>query len=198
MRLLLIRHAETASNVAGVIDTGIPGPGLTAVGEQQANDLVATLAKECVETIYVSSQVRTLLTATPLAAALSIPAVVLDGLREIPAGSLELRGDTHSTDIYLATLQSWVGGALGVRMPGGEDGHEFLHRYDSAVTEVFDSGCRVAAVFSHGGAIRTWASIRGRNVNPAFDLNHDLANTEVVVLEGSPESWFLKSKTSTG
>jgi probable phosphoglycerate mutase len=59
MRLLLIRHAETASNVAGVIDTRAPGPGLTAVGQQQAHNLVATLAGERVETIYVSSQVRT-------------------------------------------------------------------------------------------------------------------------------------------
>ena len=73
MRLLIIQHAETASNVAGVIDTGIPGHGLTAVGQQQAHNLVATLAGERVETIYVSSQVRTALRATPLASFRSLP-----------------------------------------------------------------------------------------------------------------------------
>jgi len=31
-----------------------------------------------------------------------------------------------------------------------------------------------------------------------LDLDHDLQNIEVTVLEGSPTSWFLKSKTSTG
>ena len=31
-----------------------------------------------------------------------------------------------------------------------------------------------------------------------LDLGHDLQNIEVTVLEGSPTSWFLKSKTSTG
>jgi hypothetical protein len=54
-----------------------------------------------------------------------------------------MKDDAVSTDSYLATVHSWIGGTLSVRMPGGEDGHEFLHRYDSAVTEVFDSGLPV-------------------------------------------------------
>jgi broad specificity phosphatase PhoE len=109
-----------------------------------------------------------------------------------------MKDDAVSTHSYLATVHSWIGGTLSVRMPGGEDGHEFLHRYDSAVTEVFDSGCRFAAVFCRGCAIRAWVSIRARNVDPALDLDHDLQNIEATVLGGSPTSWFLKSKTSTG
>jgi hypothetical protein len=46
------------------------------------------------------------------------------------------------------------------------------------LTEVFDSGCRLAAVFSHGCAIRTRVSIRARNVDAALDLDHDLQNIE--------------------
>ena len=36
MRLLLVRHGQTPSNVAGLLDTALPGPGLTALGTRQA------------------------------------------------------------------------------------------------------------------------------------------------------------------
>jgi broad specificity phosphatase PhoE len=68
-----------------------------------------------------------------------------------------------------------------------------IARCDSVVGEIAQSGCQVAAVFSHGGAIRTRTSIRARNVNPVGDLKYDLVNTEVVGLEGTPSGWFLKS-----
>ena len=34
-RLVLVRHGQTPSNVAGVLDTALPGPGLTEEGQQQ-------------------------------------------------------------------------------------------------------------------------------------------------------------------
>jgi hypothetical protein len=48
-------------------------------------------------------------------------------------------------------------------------------RYFDVVHE--SSLLAAAAVFSHGCAIRTWAAIRARNVDPALDLDHDLENT---------------------
>ena len=32
MHLLLIRHGQSAANVAGILETRAPGPGLTALG----------------------------------------------------------------------------------------------------------------------------------------------------------------------
>lgn len=32
MRLLLIRHGETPTNVGYLLDTAVPGPGLTEIG----------------------------------------------------------------------------------------------------------------------------------------------------------------------
>ena len=34
MRLLLIRHGQTPSNVLGLLDTAVPGPGLTDLGDR--------------------------------------------------------------------------------------------------------------------------------------------------------------------
>jgi broad specificity phosphatase PhoE len=196
MRLLLIRHAETSSNCAGLLDTRIPGPGLTRRGQEQAQRLVSTLADERIEAVYASTQLLTALTAMPVASELALPLVIRDGLREIPAGSLEMCGDDSSIQIYLASLASWVAGQLSVRVPDGENGHQFLARRDAVVDEIANSGCQVAAAFSHGGSIRTWTSIRARNVNPSVDLNYDLDNTAVITLEDSPGEWFLKTQPS--
>ena len=36
MRLTLVRHGQTPSNVLGLLDTAPPGPGLTDLGQLQA------------------------------------------------------------------------------------------------------------------------------------------------------------------
>ena len=66
MRLLLIRHGQTPSNVDGLLDTARPGPGLTELGERQAAEIPDALKHEAIDGIYVSVLRRTLITATPL------------------------------------------------------------------------------------------------------------------------------------
>ena len=46
MRLLLIRHGQTPSNVLGALDTLVPGPGLTPLGLEQAAAIPDALAGE--------------------------------------------------------------------------------------------------------------------------------------------------------
>ncbi|HEY1158028.1 MAG TPA: phosphoglycerate mutase family protein, partial [Arthrobacter sp.] len=43
MKLLLIRHGETPGNVLGQLDTDHPGPGLTELGERQAEAMARAL-----------------------------------------------------------------------------------------------------------------------------------------------------------
>jgi len=45
MRLILIRHGQTVSNVGGLLDTAHPGADLTPLGRQQAGSLVTTLER---------------------------------------------------------------------------------------------------------------------------------------------------------
>lgn len=82
MRLLLIRYGQTPSNVAGLLDTRIPGPGLTDLGRRQAEALPALLAEEGIGALLVSTMRRTHESAAPLAAALPLDntgVVVLEG-----------------------------------------------------------------------------------------------------------------------
>ena len=51
MRLILVRHGQTSSNVAGLLDTDEPGAGLTGVGLEQAAALADALRDESIEVL---------------------------------------------------------------------------------------------------------------------------------------------------
>ncbi|NUS76047.1 MAG: histidine phosphatase family protein [Streptomyces sp.] len=191
MRLLLVRHGQTPSNVDFLLDTAVPGPGLTPLGERQAAALPAALADEDIEALYASTLVRTQLTAAPLAAARGLDVLVRDGIREIAAGDLEmLDGHSQAGHTYMETIFAWSAGDIARRMPGGESGAEALARYDAVIAEAAGSGAATVALVSHGAAIRMWTSARADNVDVAFAAARPLDNTGVVILEGSPsDGW---------
>ncbi|MER5292647.1 histidine phosphatase family protein [Streptomyces pharetrae] len=187
MRLLLVRHAQTPSNVKFLLDTAVPGPGLTELGERQAAALPEALAGQDIEAVYASTMIRTQLTAAPFAAARGLDVHVRDGIRELSAGDLEmLPGDSERGLEYMRTVFAWAAGDTGLRMPGGESGTEALARYDAVVEEAARDGAATVALFSHGAAIRMWTAARARNVDVSFAAAHPLDNTGVVALEGSP------------
>ncbi|GAA4155191.1 histidine phosphatase family protein [Gryllotalpicola daejeonensis] len=194
MRLLLIRHGQTPANVLGSLDTAAPGPGLTELGQQQAQAVPAALRDENVQGIYASRLVRTQLTAAPLSAARELEVVVHDGLHEIEAGAFEAKTDEQSVKAYLGTILKWGTGELDARMPGAHDGHEFFGRFDAAIAEIATEHDDTAVVFSHGAAIRAWVGARALNISGEFTLHNPLDNTGVAALEGSVEQgWRLVS-----
>ncbi|MEV5339467.1 histidine phosphatase family protein [Streptomyces sp. NPDC052676] len=191
MRLLLVRHGQTPSNVDFLLDTSVPGPGLTALGERQAAALPAALADEDIQAVYASTMIRTQLTAAPLAAARGLEVRVRDGIRELSAGDLEmLPGDSEQGLRYMRIVFAWAAGDTALRMPGGESGAQALARYDAVVEEAARTGAGTVALFSHGAAIRMWTAARAHNVDVSFAAAHLLDNTGVVALEGSPsDGW---------
>ena len=188
MRLLLIRHGQTPTNVDFLLDTAVPGPGLTALGERQAAALPAALAEEDIEALYVSTLIRTHRTAAPLAAARGLDPIVRDGIREVSAGDLEmLPGHSERGEEYMRTVFAWAAGDTALRMPGGETGAEVLARYDAVIAEAVASGAGTAAVISHGAVIRLWTAARADNVDVPYAASRPLDNTGVVILDGTPE-----------
>ena len=202
MRLLLIRHGQTPANVAGVLSTAAPGPGLTDLGSRQAAEVPPALAQDRVDGIFASTLVRTRLTAEPLAVDRGLDVQVMPGLHEIEAGDLEGLADRDSIRAYLTTVFAWGLGDRDPRMPGGPDGHAFFDRFDSDIAAIAEQleapsaavGRPTAAVFSHGAAIRVWVAARARNIQPTFAAEHDIDNTGVIELDGSPGGgWTLLS-----
>lgn len=200
MRLILIRHGQTPSNVLGLLDTAPPGPGLTPLGHEQAAAIPGALAAERVDAMFASNLTRTQETAAPLARDRGLTVQIRDGIREVAAADVEMRGDLDSVRAYLGVLKAWLEGAVNTRMPGsgGETGAEVLDRFDSVVAEaaaaVPTGGA--AVLVSHGAAIRIWAAARADNLPNSFGVHNNLHNTGVVILDGDPISgWTAVSWT---
>lgn len=195
MRLLLMRHGQTGSNVSGALDTAAPGAILTDLGLRQATAAVPHLVDRGTTAAYSSHLARARQTVTPLADHLGIEPGVHEGLAEITAGELEMLRDPASVRAYAETMIGWVTGNLGARMPGGEDGHEFLARYDDAIATVHDqahrAGHETILVVSHGAAMGTWVRRRATNVSDWNDIGR-FRNTGVVVLEGEPGHLIIR------
>ncbi|MEO5313744.1 histidine phosphatase family protein [Pseudarthrobacter sp. CC12] len=195
MKLLLIRHGETPGNVLGQLDTDHPGPGLTELGERQAEAMARSLVNEPIGALYASTLIRTQITAAPLGRLRGLETTVLEGLHEIEAGALEKLTDHESHKRYMGTVISWAAGELDNRMPAGPDGHAFFDRFDAAIARVVDRASgqhNTVAVVSHGAAIRTWAGLRADGIDHEFAARHVLANTGIVALEGDPDTgWKL-------
>lgn len=190
--ITFVRHAESAGNASGIIDTTVPGPSITPEGERQAKEVAVELARRPHDGIYASSMIRTQQTAQPLADQLGLPIVVLDGLREIEAGDLEGTPERDALAGYYQPLRQWLDGDRTARIPGSIDGNEFDARFDQAVDAVYGSGQQQPVVYSHGAAIAMWTML---NVaDPPLDLaeSKPLPNTGRVVVRGNPhDGWHL-------
>lgn len=196
MRLLLIRHGQTPSNVLGALDTAHPGAPLTELGLAQAAAVPRALRDERIDAVFASTLLRTQLTAEPLSRSVGVETQIRDGLHEIEAGSLEMRSDRESQRAYMGTVLSWGAGDLDARYPGGPSGSEFFDRYDGAIERIADEHTGTVAVFSHGAAIRVWVAGRVRNISPRFAADNHLENTGVVTLSGDPDGgWVAESWT---
>jgi broad specificity phosphatase PhoE len=199
VRLVLMRHGQTGSNLQGALDTAAPGAPLTGLGLRQADAAAPVLVQRGVVATWSSDLLRAEQTARPVAALLGTTAGSLPGLAEIAAGDLEMRTDPEGIAAYAEVVIAWISGELTARMPGSEDGREFLARYDAAVTTIAAAAGEhdeVVAV-SHGSAIGTWTASRAANL-PGWEGRDRLRNTGAVVLEGDPDrgwrlvDWFAR------
>ncbi|MGI5503692.1 histidine phosphatase family protein [Lentzea sp. CA-135723] len=191
MRLLLVRHGETASNIERRLDTAMPGPPLTELGQKQARELADTLASESLVAVYASIGLRAQQTAAPTAERFGLPVQVLEGIEEIQVGALEGRNDPEAYRTYLETVIQWAEGALDVPFPGGgETGQQVLDRFLGAIASIRAEG--TVMVVTHGGAGRMGALALASNV-PVELAENLLPNTGVVVLESEGDTWVCRS-----
>lgn len=205
-----VRHGQTPGNAAMLIDTAVPGPGLTALGQQQAQAIANALAaKGPYAGIFDSQLIRTQQTAAPLANLLGMAPQVLPGLNEIHAGIFEdLPQISPAGLLYLVGPIAWTLGFPIVPMlaPGSTDvnGIVFNRAFTGAVQTIYDAslanpvvaadGNITSVAYSSAFTIGVGTMMNVDNPHPLLLLTHPVPNTGAVVVQGNPESgWTLVS-----
>jgi broad specificity phosphatase PhoE len=193
MRLLLVRHGESAANAAGIYQGWLDSP-LSARGEAQAAATARALAARDdlrVVAVYASPLARAWHTGAAIAAALGLAPIAEPGLREIDVGA--------ATGLaFAAVRERWpdleelrrVGGRAH-RWPEGESGHDFAARVGATVEAIIARHLRAqpaaapeeaVVLASHGGTIRfALAHLRDESDGWPDDTVDNCSIAEVVI-----------------
>ncbi len=192
--LTLIRHAESEANANDIASTAVPGPGLTPLGREQAQNLAGELSGGGYDGVFASQLLRSQQTAAPTAKALGEQAVVLPGLNEIPAGWFEGIPMKDTSGTFLLGPQSWLKGDRRFGIPGSVNGNQFNEAFTDAVQKIYDSGDDKPVAFSSGLAMMVWTLMNARNGRPTLLTDHPVPNIGRIVLSGNPVTgWSLVS-----
>jgi broad specificity phosphatase PhoE len=190
--LTFIRHAESQSNAAHVINTDVPGPSLSEEGQGQAEQLAHQLSRNNFDGVYASDMIRTQQTAEPLAHALGKRVDVLPGLREIEAGWYNNTPNKRADLTYLLAPADWLNGDIKDAVPGSISGEQFNDQFTAAVQKIYDSGNSRPVAFSHAQSIVYWTLMNVKNPKDSLATSHPLPNLGRVVITGSPAlGWTL-------
>jgi broad specificity phosphatase PhoE len=191
--LTFVRHAQSEANASGIIDTSVPGPGLSPEGKGQAEQLAHQLGHNNYDAVYASTMARAQQTAEPLASELHKQVEVLPGIQEINAGWFEGKPVSMDPSTYLLAPADWLAGDVGNSIPGSVSGKEFNDRFTAAVQKIYDSGHSKPVVFSHLYAIEYWVLMNVKNAKDSLRTSHPLPNTGRVVISGNPATgWTLE------
>lgn len=154
MELVLVRHALPV-RVDGAPGAGPADPGLAPRGQEQAERVVAALAADPVDAVYVSPALRARQTAQPLLDALGVSPVETAGIAEfdtadpsyVPVEELRAAGDPRWELLRSGNLYS-----------AGVDPEAFRARVVDAVEQIVAAhpGGR-AVLFTHAGTINAYA-----------------------------------------
>lgn len=199
LRLVLARHGQTPANVGRVLDTRLPGPGLTDLGRAQAEALGHELAgadAPPVTAVHHSAARRAGETAALACAPLGLVPRRVEGAYEVQVGVLEGRNDEAAIEEFGAVFSSWLAGDLDRAFPEGESGHAVLGRLVPAIDEIraaHDEGGTVVLV-SHGAALRLLAPVLVGGEEVLALGEAPLGNCGRVVLRSAPTGgWELEA-----
>jgi PE family/Histidine phosphatase superfamily (branch 1) len=203
-----VRHGQSVGNAANLIDTSVPGTGLTPLGQQQAQTVANALAGQGPYAgIFASQLTRTQQTAAPLAGLLGMNVQVLPGLNEIDAGIFNGSPEVSPGGLlYLVAPVAWTLGLPIVPMlaPGSAhvNGVVFDQGFTNALQTMYATamanpvhaanGQITDVAYSSEFAIEVGTMMNVKNPDLLLMFTHPLNNTGTVVVQGDPQDgWTL-------
>lgn len=188
VRLVMVRHGQTAANAQHILDTRPPGAPLNELGQAQAAALGDRLAGYPITAVHASVATRAQQTAAPVAAAHGLEVGVVEGVHEVFCGELEGRSGEAALQRFTAVYEAWWTGDLDARLPGGESAHDVRERFLPAIDTILDGATGDVVLASHGAAIRlAAAALLGDTAETLY-----VPNTGLVVLRPDGAGWALE------
>jgi len=155
--LILIRHGQTPTNVAGRWE-GWGDSSLTPRGEAQAAAVADRLAgeEEPIAALYTSPLRRAQQTAAAIGIALGLDPIPVDDLREINFGEADGTSVEEMETTRPALYARWKDRSdMMFQWPGGERRIDFYRRLARACDDILARHPQeTVAVVTHGGALR--------------------------------------------
>lgn len=151
----LIRHGETAENLAGIIQ-GHYNSELNDVGISQADAVAERLSGETFDAFYTSDLRRAVRTAEAISARNGIAFQALPELREWDLGVLEKQNANRMRELYPEVMDAFKHAPqTEVVVPDGENHSQFHARVRRIMEELAlrHNGKRILIV-THGGVLR--------------------------------------------
>ena len=186
MRLILVRHGETAWNREGRFQGQSP-VGLSEKGILQAKETARALAALKPTALYSSPLPRALMTAQEISNEVSLDVVPLEGIKEVHLGKLEGITGQEMRSRYAQFYSTWRRDPSQAAFPEGESMWQLQDRAWKAIVgleNVHPNGAVV--VVSHNFAIRTiLCRFMGLPLSQFHRLRVDLASIGVLQANGS-------------
>lgn len=128
MRLILIRHGETAWNRHRRIQGCRSNTQLDEVGYEQADKIASRLKQQRIDAVYSSPLKRAVNTAQAIATACGLQVRTMPELQEIDAGELDGLSEQDMSQSSIAFWNEWRKGDPSLRLPGGESLEDLQRR----------------------------------------------------------------------
>jgi broad specificity phosphatase PhoE len=192
-QLILVRHAETEHNVAGIVQ-GWSDSALSERGARQTRALATRVAGLEPNALYSSPLERAMIMARAIAEVTGLEIVPLDDLREIHLGRWEGQSYLDIRRNEAEAARRWRD-EPDYRCPDGESHNDVLERMKRALATA--AAATRPVVVTHGTAIRVAATML---LNAPVMTSRHLAqdNASVNVFIGRGERMILKLWNDTG
>lgn len=194
MKLLLIRHAETNTNLKGIMHITNDPVGLSSGGVKQANNLISIAKFYEIDSIYTSPEVRAIETTKIIADGLLKPYSVLEGLRERDWGEWEGKAwtDIKSYLDEMSLQKRYV-----FIPPGGESWKDMEQRLSDAIKQITTIDKGNAVVITHEGALRAIVTLLNRAPKESsFNLHFANASTSIFEYKNNNFTQLILNDTS--
>jgi len=154
VRLLLVRHGETAWNAEGRFQ-GVTDLPLSARGERQARCLEVRLATEEIDVVRSSDAQRATQTAVEIATRHGLQVLAEPRLRELDFGAWEGLTYSQIRERHPQALGEWERHPLTSAPPGGESLGQLVARVESLLDDLGrPDSAQTLLLVSHGGPLR--------------------------------------------